>query len=53
MDDGAIHNFIDVSHVTRRKIPAEDFEGFIVVVAYGYNMMCTPRIRGLEVTLGK
>jgi hypothetical protein len=31
---------------------AEDFEGFNVVVADGYNMMCTQRIRGLEVTLG-
>jgi hypothetical protein len=28
------------------------FDGFNVVVADGYNMMCTRRIRGLEVTLG-
>jgi hypothetical protein len=30
----------------------EDFKGFNVVVAYGYNMMCTQRIKGLKVTLG-
>jgi hypothetical protein len=52
VDGGATHNFIDVALVTRRKILVEDFNGFNVVVADGYNMMCTQRIRGLEVTLG-
>jgi hypothetical protein len=51
VDGGATHNFIDVVLVTRRRIPMEDFEGFNVVVADGYNMMCTQRIKGLEVTL--
>jgi predicted aspartyl protease len=52
IDGGATHNFIDVALVTRRQIPVEDFEGFNVVVEDGYNMACTQRIRGLEVTLG-
>jgi hypothetical protein len=52
VDGGSTHNFIDVSLVTRRQILMEDFEGFNVVVEDGYNMMCTHRIRGLEVTLG-
>jgi hypothetical protein len=52
VDGGATHNFIDVALVTRRNIPMEYFEGFNVVVVDGYNMMCTQRIRGLEVTLG-
>jgi hypothetical protein len=48
----ATHNFIDVALVTRRQIHVEDFKGFNVVVADGYNMACTQRIMGLEVTLG-
>jgi hypothetical protein len=52
VDGGATRNFFDVSLVTRRNIPEEDFEGFNVVVTYGYNMMCSHRIRGLEVTFG-
>jgi hypothetical protein len=52
IDGGATHNFIDAALVTRRQIPTEEFEGFEVVVANGYNMTCTQRIRGLEVTLG-
>jgi hypothetical protein len=38
--------------ISRRQIPTEEFEGFEVVVADGYNMNCTQRIRGLDVTLG-
>jgi hypothetical protein len=41
IDGGATHNFINAALVTRRQISAEDFEGFNVVVAYGYNMVCT------------
>jgi hypothetical protein len=52
VDGGATHNFIDIALVTRRKILVEDFKGFNVVVADGYNMTCTQRMRGLEVTLG-
>jgi hypothetical protein len=52
IDGGATHNFIDVALVTRRQIPTEEFEGFNVVVVDGYNMACTQRIKGLEVTLG-
>jgi hypothetical protein len=52
MDGGANHKFIDISLVTRRNILAKDFEEFNVVLADDYNMMCTQRIRGLEVTLG-
>jgi hypothetical protein len=52
IDGGATHNFVDVALVTKRKIPLVDFEGFNVVVADGYNMECTQRIRELEVTLG-
>jgi hypothetical protein len=49
---GTTHNFIDVALVTKRQIPTKDFKGFNVVVAYGYNMAYTHRIRGLELTLG-
>jgi hypothetical protein len=52
IDGGATHNFIDATSISRRKIPTEEFEGFKVVVADGYNMNCTHRIRGLQVTLG-
>jgi hypothetical protein len=41
VDGGATHNFIDVTLVTRRQIPVEDFEGLNVVVADGYNMTRT------------
>jgi len=50
IDNGATHNFIDVALVTTRHIPIEDFKGFIVVVKNGYNMNCTQRIIGLDVT---
>ena len=52
IDGGATHNFIDATLVTRRQIPTKEFEGFEVVVADGYNMTCTQRIKGLDVTLG-
>jgi hypothetical protein len=45
-------NLLMLSLVTRRNIPMEYLEGFNVVVADGYNMMCTLRLRGLGVTLG-
>ena len=32
VDGGAIHNFIDVSLVEKRKIPTNSFEGFTVVI---------------------
>jgi hypothetical protein len=35
VDGGATHNFIDVALVKKRKIPAEEFEGFNVAVADG------------------
>jgi hypothetical protein len=52
IDGGATHNFIDATLFSKRHIPAEDFEGFNVVVEDEYNMTCTQRIRGLDVTLG-
>jgi len=51
VDGGATHNFIDVSLVNWGSIPVNDFEGFDVVVADGYNMMCTYRICVMELTL--
>jgi hypothetical protein len=45
----ATHNFIDVALVTLRCIPIEDFEGFSVVVADGYNMTCTQKRIGCDV----
>jgi hypothetical protein len=41
VDGGTTHNFIDVALVTSGQIPVEDFEGFNVVVADGYNITCT------------
>jgi hypothetical protein len=40
IDGGDTHNFIDATLVTQRHIPVEDFKGFDVVVADGYNMPC-------------
>jgi hypothetical protein len=52
IDRGATHNFIDATIVNRRHIPVKYFEGFNVVVVDEYNMTCTQRIRGLDVTMG-
>jgi hypothetical protein len=52
IDGGATCNFIDTTLIVRRQIPTEEFDGFEVVVADGYNMTRTHRIRGLDVTLG-
>jgi hypothetical protein len=52
IDGGATHNFIDATLVARRHIATKEFEGFNMVVEDGYNMTCTQRIRGLDVTLG-
>jgi hypothetical protein len=52
IDGGATHNFIDSTLVARRGIPAENFEGFSVVVVDGYNMTCTQKVPQLDVTLG-
>jgi hypothetical protein len=41
IDGGATHNFIYMALVARRHIPNEEFKGFNVGVAYGYNMTCT------------
>jgi cbb3-type cytochrome oxidase subunit 1 len=41
IDGGGTHNFIDSIFVTMRHILVEEFEGFNVVVADGYNMTCT------------
>jgi hypothetical protein len=38
IDGGATHNFIDAALVSMKGIPTEEFEGFSVVVADGYNM---------------
>jgi len=51
IDGGATHDFIDTTLVARRHIPMEEFKEFEVLVAYGYNMICTHRIRRLYVTL--
>jgi len=52
INGGATYNFRDATLVTRRQIPTEEFEDFEVVVADGYKVMCTQRIRWLDVTLG-
>ena len=52
VNGGATHNFIDAPLVIKRKIHIEYFKGFDVVVAYGYKMMCTQRVKVLELTLG-
>jgi hypothetical protein len=52
VDGGATQNFIDASLVARRGLYTKDFEGFHVVVAYGYTMTCLDMIPDLEVKLG-
>lgn len=52
IDGETTHNSINAALVSRTNFHVEDFEGFDVVVTDGYNMACTQRIRGLEVTLG-
>jgi hypothetical protein len=44
IDGGVTHNFIDATLVARRCMATEDFEGFNVVVADGFNMTCTQKI---------
>jgi len=52
IDNGETYNFIDSTMVTRRGIPMEDFEGFIVVVIGGCMISCMKRVLHLNVTLG-
>jgi hypothetical protein len=52
IDGGETHNSIDVALVARRCISIEDFEGFNVVVANGFNMTCTHKIVRMVLTLG-
>jgi hypothetical protein len=49
VDGGATHNFIDASLVSQRGLRTEDFEGFHVVVVYGYMMTCLDMVPYLEV----
>jgi hypothetical protein len=41
IDGGSTHYFIDATLISMKSIPVEEFEGFNVVVADGYNMECT------------
>jgi hypothetical protein len=52
VDGGVTHNFIDASLVARRGLQTEEFEGFNVAVADGYNMTCLDKILNLELKLG-
>lgn len=50
IDCGKTHNFIDVALVKKMGIPTEDFEGFDVTVADGYNITYTHKVPRLDVT---
>ena len=52
IDGGATHNFIDAAWVARRRVAIEDFEGFKVAVADGFNVSCTKKISRLALTIG-
>jgi hypothetical protein len=52
VDGGATHNFIDSSLVARRGLRTEEFEGFHIIVADGYTMICLDMIPDQEVKLG-
>lgn len=52
VNSGAMHNFMDATLVGRRGIPTKEFDGFNVVVADGYNKICTQKTPRLSVTLG-
>ena len=46
------HNFIDAALVERRKLQAENFEGFTVTIPGNNSMDCTKWIPKMQVTLG-
>ena len=52
VDGGATHNFIDESLVERRKLQAENFDGFTVIIPGNNSMECTKWISKLKVTIG-
>ena len=52
MDGGANQKFIDASLVYRRKLQAETFDGFTVIIPSNNSMDCTKWIPKLQVTLG-
>jgi hypothetical protein len=52
IDDGATHNFIDTSLVSKRALQTEELEGFYVTVADGHTVECLDRIPNLEMNLG-
>lgn len=49
IDGRATHNFINEGLV-RRRLDTKDFEGFMVIVADGYNLPCKKKIRKMEIT---
>ena len=52
VDGGATHNFIDVALVERRKLQAETFDGFTVIIPGNNSMDYTKWIPKLQVTIG-
>ena len=52
MDGGATHNFIYSALVERRKLQAETFDGFTVIIPGNNSMGCTKWIPKLQITLG-
>ena len=52
MDGGTTHNFIHAALVERRKLQAETFDGFTVIIPGNNSMDCTKWIPKLQVTLG-
>ena len=51
VDGGVTHNFIDSALVERRKIPADSFEGFTVVILGNHTMECNQWIPKLQVNI--
>ena len=52
VDGGATPNFIAANLVERRKLQAETFDGFTVIIPGNNSMGCTKWIPKLQITLG-
>ena len=51
LDGGVTHNFIDADLVERRKLQAENFDGFTVIIPGNNSMDYTKWIPKLQVTI--
>lgn len=52
IDGRATHNFIYKGLVKKKRLNVEDFEGFTIIVADGYNLPYKEKVWKLDITFG-